>query len=658
MSFPRTLFNISERKFYGSIIKLLHPAIRVSTIEWAETYRILTSEESVFIGKFDCSRMPALEYIYDCLDNKQIYIVAVMKASQVGWSELTNNFLGKLIHTQPNKIMWAFPGREPSRMYSREKLKPFFEGTKVLNDIINIGIAKASYNFFKFPGGWLKLVTTGAISNLKSSSIPIIGVEEPDDVKEDIQGQGDGIDLMKGRQKTFPIGKKKLLYGGTPTDKDFSRVEGAYKESNQLVFKAQCHHCQELIELSFDNLKYDEYQDRRIDEIYGKHNPETAYYECPSCLGIWTSDEKNANILAGKQYGFTDFTGQFSKGWHPKKPEVTECFGFHVPELLSSLQDSDFTKLAEKEIKAKIALAKGQEGLMKSYVNNSKGLPYASGVSAMGADEMKTLRLNYPEHIVPMEGLQLTMGIDVQDNRFAFVIRAWGRNNNSWLVTWKEIFGDVKLQEFDHEKNKFKGIWGELEDIILGTVPHGGGKFLNISAVSMDSADNTSLVYNFVRHINDSGKHPWLFAVKGVRDLRHSEDEIYLEPGSIDAAETDKRLRKTLAETMNVTVFRLGAHRAHDEILNRVFLNKNKDAKSNLYFFNEQTYGQYEEQMTSCRKIIDTNSSYNKSVYKLVPGQHKEAIDAEKLALHASIAIGIRNHTNEYWKEIENYLYS
>lgn len=655
MKYPRTLENISERRFFGKLFQLLRPAIRMSTIEWAETFRILTNEESVFTGRFDCNRMPALEYIYDCLDNPKIYIVTVMKASQVGWSELTNNFLGKLIHTQPNKIMWAFPGREPSKMYSREKLKPFFEGTKVLADIINVGVIKPSYNFFKFPGGWLKLVTTGAISNLKSSSIPIIGVEEPDDVKEDVQGQGDGIDLMKGRQKSFPIGKKKLLYGGTPTDKDFSRVENAYKESNQLVFKAQCHHCLELIELSFDNLKYEEYQDKRIDEIYGKFDPNTARYECPSCGGWWTSEEKDQNIIAGKQFGFYDFTGNFSKGWHPKKPEVTEAFGFHVPELLSSLQGSEFNKLAEKEIKAQIALDKGQEGLMKSYVNNSKGLPYASGVSAIDADELRTLRSNYPEHIVPMEGLEITMGVDVQDNRFAIIKRSWGRNNNSWLVTWKEIFGDVKVQEKD-EKGRFIGVWGELWDEIMKEIPHAGGKKVKVAACSIDSADNTSLVYNFILEINKV--NPYVFAVKGVRDLRYSEDEVYLEPGTIDAEHRERQARKTLAETMGVTVFRLGAHRAQDEILNRIALNKKKEAKSNVYYFNEQSYGQYEEQMTSCRKLVDVNSSYGKSVFKLVPGQHKEAMDAEKLALHSAYALQIRNYTNDHWRALEDYLYS
>jgi phage terminase large subunit GpA-like protein len=649
----RTLQNIAERKFLGNLLLLLSPAIRISIIEWAETYRILSSEESYHVGKFDCNRIPALEYVYDCMYNRFIYTIVAMKASQVGWSELTNNFIGWMIHTCPGKMQWAFPGREPSRIYSREKLKPFFDGTKVLRDIINIGVAKESFNYFKFPGGWLKLTTLGAIGNAKSSSVATIGVEEPDDVKDDVKGQGDTLENVKGRQKTFPLGFKKLIFGGTPTDKDFSRVESGYKQSNQLVFKAQCHLCNELSELSTNNIKYDEYQDRYIDDIYGKFNPETAYYECPVCLGIWTFEDKNRNIINGKSFGFTDFTGKFSKGWHPQKPEIIETFGFHIPELLSTLSSSTYIELAKKKILADIALAKGNESLIKSYINNSDGLPYASGITSMEADEMKLLRKNYPEHICPMEGLVLTAGIDVQDNRFAIVVRAWGRNNNSWLVTWKEIFGDVKVQEM--VEGKFVGIWGELSDYILSDISHASGKTMKIHAISIDSGDNTELVYKWVLEMNKYNPH--ILATKGVRDLRFSDDEIYRVPALADV-NTDVQIRKSLAETMGVTVFILGAHRAHTEILNRLMLNKNKDAKSNIYYFNEQSYGQYEEQMTSCRKLIDINAGYNKTIYKLIAGKRKEAMDAEKNALHASYAIGIRHYTHDMWKAIENYFYN
>ena len=73
--FKQTHTNIAERRFLGSMLKLLRPSIRVSIIEWAETYRILTNEESHHIGKFDCNRIPALEYVYDCLHNRFIYTI-------------------------------------------------------------------------------------------------------------------------------------------------------------------------------------------------------------------------------------------------------------------------------------------------------------------------------------------------------------------------------------------------------------------------------------------------------------------------------------------------------------------------------------------------------------------------------------------------------
>jgi phage terminase large subunit GpA-like protein len=658
--FPATLDNISERKFLGSLLMLFKAATRISTIQWAHTRRRMTSEESEMVGRFDCNRTPHLEYVYDCLDNWSIYIVVVMKASQIGWSELTNNFLGKIMETSPCKIMMAFPGLTLCRNYSREKLKVLIDNTKVLRDIVNVGVAKESFNYFKFPGGWLKLTTLGSIQSVLSSSIKLIIIEEPSQVKHEIANQGDWLQLCIGRQKTFSLGQKKIIFGGTPTHKDFCKVDAAYLKSNQLVFKAHCHHCEELVELSFDNLHYQEYSDRYIDEVYGKYDPETAYYTCPSCNKPWTFEEKSNNIIEGKKYGFTDFTGAFSKGWHPKKEGVTDIFGFHIPELLSSFSDaSDFVSLAKKKILAEKALEKGDESLMKDLKNNNEGLPYASGITAIDAIELRTLRKNYIEHVCPMEGLVLTAGIDVQDNRFAIVIRAWGRNNNSWLVTWKEIFGKVTVQELD-EQGRFLGIWGDLWDYLIeGTIPHSSGHPMHISAISMDSGDNTELVYKFViaaaAKLESEGRY--IFATKGTRDLRYSDDEIYQEPSSKDINQNDNNTRKSLAEKMGVPLYYLGAHRAHEEILRRIMLNKQKDAKSNMYFHNEQTYGEYEEQMTSCRKLIDVNSSYGKSVFKLIPGKRKEAMDAEKNALHASYALNLRLFTNERWKAFEDHFY-
>lgn len=691
--FERDFNNISERSLLGSLLTLFKKADRLSTIDWTESKRILSSEESAIRGKFDCSRTPAFKYIYDVCDNWYIHVVGMMKSSQIGASELENNIIGRKQDLDPCHTVVFFPGVALMKEFSRKRFQPFFNGTKALKDKLNIGIAKPSHDYFTFPGGSVSLKTLGSIQSVLSSPIPFCILEEFAQVKSDVAKQGDPLGLVMGRQKSFAIGRKKVLGFSTPTFKDHCNIEKLYNRGFQLVYKAQCHHCKELVELSgwtMENfISYDEYPDRYIDENTGKYNPESAIFTCSACKGYWSFEDKTNNIKAGLAYGFIDTCGEFSYGWHPRKDTVdvihideykileqsidkialrrelrknktSLTYTFQHPEILACFEaTSDARVLATKKITSEIALEKGDETLAKDWYNNSLGLPYVSGITAIEAEEMKTFRKNYREGICPMEGLILTAGVDIQDNRYARVIRAWGRNNNSWLVSWKEVFGNIPVQETD-EAGNFVGIWKELmDDLVLADIPHASGKPMKISAISIDAADNSELVYRFVLQASEILRNEgrYIFATRGVRDLRFSEDEIYKDPTSRDINNTENNTRISLAEKMGVPLYYIGAHRAHEEILRRVALNKNKEAKSNMYFHNEQAYGQYEEQMTSCRKIIDTNSSYTKSVFKLIAGKRKEAMDAEKMALHASYAVGIRNLTNDYWTAQERYYY-
>lgn len=666
----------------------------MSTIQWAETFRLLSKAESSIAGKFDCSRTPAFEYIYLVCDNWFIHIVGMMKSSQVGASELENNIIGKVQDTMPCNSVIFFPGTNLLKEFSRKRLVPFFASCSNLRKKCNIGIPKPAHDYFTFLGGGsISLRTIGSIQSVLSSPLPFIILEEFAQVKAEVAKQGDPLELVIGRQKSFIVGMKKVLGFSTPTFKDFCPMEKLYNNGNKLVFKAHCNHCGSLVEVSgwtMDSIvKYHEYPDMHIDPKYGKYDPESAYFQCPSCEGEWSFEQKTTNIVNGKKFGFVDDCGDFSLGWHKmgstpedvitieqyreleptinklalrkklKDEKVSLTYSFQYPELLSCFAaTSNATVLATKKILADKALEdKGEDTLLKDYFNNNKGLPFVSGITALERDDLIALRSNYPEGTIPMPGLVLTMGVDVQDNRFAFVIRAWGRNQNSYLVKWAEIFGDTRQQDWDDLTLHFSGVWGDLQDIIAANHPHAAeGKYLHIAACSIDSGHLAELVYNFCIKLNlYCGLN--VMATKGTRDLRYSEDEIYSLPEAAIKTTTEKNM-KSLAETMGTTVFHLGAHRAHEEILRRIALNKNKDAKSYIYFFNQQSYPNYEDQMTSCRKIIDTDSSYTKPVFKLIAGRRKEAMDAEKNALHAGRSLGLHNYTNDNWRAIEQYLYN
>ena len=357
--------NWSERLFLGKLLQILKKPNRQSTREWAENNRFLTSDVSSRPGKMNCMETPWMLYVMECLDNPEIQVIVGKKSAQIAWTETINNWIGRTIDLDPRNIMIAFPRAASAQKFYKEKLVPYITHTPVLKQRIG-SLAKVSHKHIPYDGGFLILANAGTAEDGKSSVIPYVIVEEPDGVKKDVNNQGDGMAILKQRMKSFV--DSKLVYAGTPTDKDFSQVDLAYEQSNKMVYLVPCHLCDNFHALDFDNLKCDEFQGRRIDEFYGIYNPETAYYECPHCRGIWNNEEKNANVKRAINYNHL--------GWSITNPSVDDIYGFAFNELLSSFEASSLVNLAKQKLKAIKAYDNGHEGLMKSFTNNSKGEAY------------------------------------------------------------------------------------------------------------------------------------------------------------------------------------------------------------------------------------------------------------------------------------------
>lgn len=625
----------AERLAIANLLKIFEPLKDLSTRDWAETYRFLSATVTTRPGKMDCSITPWMIYLMECLDNPEVHIIVGKKSAQISWTETINNWLGRTIHLDPRNIMIVFPRAKSASDFFKEKLKVFLESTKVLSDLVG-NLNKISHNHIPFPNGFLKLVTAGSADALKSSVIHYIIVEEPTGVKEDVNNQGDGMSILKQRFKSVP--DYKIVFGGTCGDENFCQVHIAYEQSNKMEYMVPCHECGEFHSLTFDNLKANTYSDNRIDPKYGIYDPSTAFYQCPHCYSIWTFEQKNQNVSNALNY--------FNKGWTPTNPEVTDVYGFAFNELLSCFKNSNFTNLMQDKLAALVAFEAGKEGLMKSFINNRVGLAYSPRFSGLDLKQLIDLRTNYPEKIIPYAGLVLTAGIDVQHNRFAIVVRAWGRDNNSWLVEWTEIFGNV-LDGSDI-------VWEKLDNFLTQKYPHVSGKnrFLKISAATIDSADgNTAeLVYKFCRNMQSKG-FP-ILPGKGVDDYNESH-EIYSEPVNVDLS-TFAKESKTLAETLGVVVYKIGAHRAHEEVLRRL---QNKGVKDRHYFC-KTSYGGYEEQILSCvKKSKLTKKGALQFVFVKLPNADKEAIDCEKMALHAAKALKIDSFTTGHWARIEEYIH-
>lgn len=617
------LLGLVEGKQLAIMMQLLKAPEKISTRDWAEANRVLSSEVSPVPGKYDAMLTPYMLLVMEKLDDPKVRVVVGKKSAQIAWTETINNYFGRRIANDPCNIIIGFPTKATGTSYSAEKLKPYIRSTPALFNLIG-NPDKLAWDRIIYPGGFMKLLTTNSISNLKSSTAAVVDVEEPDDLKEDVNQQGDALTVLRERLKAHP--DSLLIFGGTPANKGSSRVDEFFENSCQYQYHVPCHNCGQFHVLHFDNLQCDAYGKHKYHKKYGEFDPYTARYVCPHCGIHWSDKQKNLNVRKAIEF--------HEKGWVAMKPESDDV-GFAFNELLSPFAGSTFIELAKKRAEAYTAYESGKDKKLKSWINNSEGLAYSPPQDDLKVSTLKERALAYPLGIVPKGGVTLTAGVDIQHNRFHLIVRAYGAHNCSWLVWREEIFGNV-LSEADP-------VWGALKSRLLQVYPLEGYPEVKvgISAVSIDTSDGTTseMAYRFVLSLNALGIRA--MACKGSSERRAGiNEEIFKQP--TNKLDSDRTRSKSLAETMGVAVYIVGSNRAKDQILRQL----KQEGKYDRFYYPQAVDPAYYSQLLSNVK----ERVGNKFRYKLIQGRRDEDLDCEGLCLHASRALYCHIKSVEEWE--------
>ena len=136
------------------------------------------------------------------------------------------------------------------------------------------------------------------------------------------------------------------------------------------------------------------------------------------------------------------------------------------------------------------ALQAGDVGPMTGFTNETLGETWELKGDSSDEHALQARAEDYPLGRVPAGALLLTAGVDVQRDRWEIAIWAWGRGLESWAVAHQVIQGNP-ASEADWEpvtqylQQRYVQAW------------HGGS--LGLSAISIDSSDQTQSVYNWVR---------------------------------------------------------------------------------------------------------------------------------------------------------------
>lgn len=614
-----------------------NPPRQIPTAEYLESEFYLPPEAGVLHGLYEFYYAPYFLGVAAALDDPDTREIDLMKAAQIGWTYFMIAVIFKAVTGKPMPIMALFAKELDGKAFHDEKLIPTVLANPAVGRLMDVTTQKKSgnrWNHKSFPGGFLKLVASNSPGNVKStSSVGLAIVEEPDDTSDNVKGQGDAIGLLEERLKRYPGAK--MLVGGTPALKGLSKTEQRLKQTDMRVLPIECHECQQKHVLDFDHIHWltADPDTTQPHDVYGFALPETAYYACPHCGSTWDDYQRKENV---RRTVFDAVeAGDPLCGWVRTQPFTGKAGFLELNELYACLPGTTLAEIVREQLAAEKLADQGDVSGLIKFFNQKKGRPYEYQSDLPDADRLRERCEDYQELLVPPGGLILTMTVDVQHDRLAIIIRAWGRAEESWLVLWTEVSAATGCSDSSDP------VWAELDRYLFGTYSHAKGYALRLSAASIDSSDGSTsdAVYHYVRtRAKRFGK---LLAIKGSSIL---DAEILTAARKIDV-----NAPATKAAKYGLKVYQIGVTKAKDLVHGRLKLTGTGPGRMHVY---KGVRSDYFEQILGEIKAPSRKHG-GKKIYQPRAGVAHEVLDCEAYQVHLARYLRLHLKTTADWDSIE-----
>lgn len=479
-------------KYLRSIAAAIRPDDKLSISEWAARHRVLPVDTPE-PGPWRNLRTPYCLDIQNTMSPGTSYREGwVKKGHQLGGSAIGENLVGHAICAAAGSMLVVFATLEDAKQWEITRFEEMRKSTRELRKRVRDADRAGSNNTKlrkKYPGGVMRLVSANRVGGLKSATIRYVKFEEPDEYALDIGDQGDPITLAKKRTSNF--GRKAKIYGdGTPTIEGRSAIDRHFKRGDQRRWHLCCPDCKHPQPLDFKQLKW------------VANEPETALYYCIACgVGHPEHAWKSANYRREEHWSEAECAERGVAHWKATATGEPGVASWHMPSMMAPIGWRPWVQLAADWI-----AAQGDEEALKAFTNNELGEPFAENVkNALSAELLRARAENYALMTCPSRGLIVTAAIDVQDNRLAVELRAYGRGEESWGLHFGEIYGSPASPD----------TWGKLRELLLAPIKHESGQFIRVDAAAIDMGGHHSEdVKAFCRDAQLRGRH-W-FAIQGA----------------------------------------------------------------------------------------------------------------------------------------------
>ena len=556
---------------------MLKPPPKLSVSQWADQERRLDSQTSAEPGRWYTSRAEYQRGIMDACSDPSIPEVVVMAAAQLGKTEAILNIIGFHMDHDPSPILVLQPTLDMAQSFSKDRVaNGLIKSTPCLTAKVNEARSRDSGNTTLhklFPGGSVSIVGANSPSGLASRPIRLVLCDEVDRYPASAGSEGDPIQLARKRAATF--WNRKIVMVSTPTNKGNSRIEFAYENSDQRKYYIPCRHCEHPQVMQWKNVKW-------VDE-----DPDTAKYECESCSVLWTDADRVWGIRNGQ--------------WHATK-ELKGVAGFAISAL-----NSPWTPLPDG-VRDFLLVKKNPEQL-RVWTNTYLGETWEDQGETV--DDYLLYERREEMKYIPDEVVFLTCGVDVQDNRLELSVIGWGRDDESWVIDHKTLYGDPSTPQ----------LWTSLDSFLFARYETASGKEMGIRSSCVDSGGHfTNSVYAYCK--KNYGRR--VFAIKGIGG-----------EGRAIAGKPSKN------NTVRCPLFPVGVNTVKDLLFSRLRI---AEEGPGYVHFNDTLDAEYFKQLTAEKIVTRYHRGYSKRVFEKVRPRN-EALDCMVYALAAYAIMNINVNT-------------
>jgi phage terminase large subunit GpA-like protein len=467
------------------------PPEELTVDQWAAQRRVLTTRAGASRpGPWRNEVAPYLVEPMAVRSDPAVRMIVAMWGAQLGKTEaLIINPILYSVECDPGPMLVVLPNDDAVNGLVKDRYRPSVEDNPSTQRFIGEKKTSLGAKSFQFTNCSLAFASSNSPSDLASRPIRDVYVDEADKCGEATRGnEGDWLKLATTRTTTF--WNRKITICSTP-NLEGNVTHRHFLLSDRREWFVPCQSCGEFFCMKAvgDNAwtkLFGGFMDRpqsftrgewaravRMGHYFedGKRIDITPYYACPHCGHRHMEHDKHALNNGGRWIATADFAG---------------IAGFHLSTLTSSVYPWN-------ELAADWVLAQESQGALQEFVNQRLGEPWrAEATRSSEADVLARVNHTLKRRVVPAAARFITLGVDVQQDRFPWSLWAWDAERRGHMID----AGNAAS-------------WDDLVDILQGEYPvDATDRKMTVAGGFIDSGFDQRAVYEFCALNRPLNIHP------------------------------------------------------------------------------------------------------------------------------------------------------